>query len=373
MRRLLLAIIVGATLYAITPVALGAESIGYTVRPAAVKISCPPPSGGLYVDVRFLDPSGITQFVRVRNLPNGLGVSLKYSLKKPTEKPGSCVRINDDELPETVMSDANTSTALLHDQRFLIQLWQRNTKDFGGTFDKARYTIYVSTWGPNFNLAGNPTLTNSNPGRPLTQSSYDLPPLGLQEFDGFPTLLAYPRWSKFSPGGYQGYLHGKHFPTIFGSFTYSGLPVFGPGDRNGKPTNALGRNVYIDTFDSDYGPGWRRIMGVLTQKPSGTFCYEFSPKGASKGLTGQSKSHKYRLTVIGPAATPVLRIPIAGPTFPFGNDVYDAKRNKWGLNFSIDQHQALVNQMAMIGPSYLTKPPKGTDCGETLRQLPTPF
>lgn len=372
MRRLLLAIIVGATFYAGAPVALGAESIGLTKNELSVHMTCPKESDGLYVDVSFLNPTGTFQFVRVRNLPNGLGVDLTYSINPPLEGTRRCTPIQD-TLPATVESTGRKWSALVKDQRFLIQIWQRNTNDFGGRFNNAPYAIYVSTWGPDFNLAGNATLTNSNPGRPLTQTSYDLPPLGLQEFDGFPTLLAYPRWSKFSPGGYQGYLQGKHFPTIFGSFTYSGLPVFGPGDRNGKPTNALGRNVYIDTLDSDYGSGWRRVMGVLTQKPSGAFCYEFSPKGGSRGLTGQSKSNNYRLTVIGPAATPVVRIPISGPTFPFGNDVYDARRNKWGMNFSTDQHQALVNQMAMIGPSYLTKPAMGTDCGETLRQLPKPF
>jgi hypothetical protein len=63
------------------------------------------------------------------------------------------------------------------------------------------------------------------------------------------------RWSRFSPGGYQGYLQEQHRPLIVGSFTFAGQGVYGPGDRGGNPRTDHGRNV----------------LGVLTQPPNGSF------------------------------------------------------------------------------------------------------
>jgi hypothetical protein len=256
---------------------------------------------------------------------------------------------------------------------WFVQMVKKQVPDFGGDPDTRPPSIYVSTWLGSPDTADRPSWANA--GAPPTVATYDLPPLGPQTFDGFPQLLAYPRWSKFSPGGYQGYLAGRHFPVLFGSLTYSGYGVYGPGDRNGSPTTDYGRNVYIDTLDSDYGSGWRRIMGVLTQPPNGTFCYELSRKGGSRGKTGISATGTYRLTAIGPGLTPVVQVEVIGPTFAFGAPDYDPRTMKWGTGFSAEQAQALRDQAAMIGPRYRTKPKgKGsTDCGATLRQLPEAF
>ena len=256
---------------------------------------------------------------------------------------------------------------------WLVQLVHKKVPDFGGDPDTQLPTVYVSTWLGPPETTGQPTWAHA--GAPVTVAAFDLPPLGQQAFDGLPRLLAYPRWSKFSPGGYKGYLKGKHFPLLFGSLTYSGYGVYGPGDRFGSPTTDYGRNVYIDTLDSDYGDGWRRIMGVLTQPPNGTFCYELAKKGGSGGKTGISTKDRYRLTAIGPGLTPVVQVEVTGPGFAFGAPDYDPRTMKWGTGFSAEQAQALRDQAAMIGPNYRTKPKgKGsTDCGETLRQLPEAF
>lgn len=256
-------------------------------------------------------------------------------------------------------------------RRWLVQRVPKRATDFGGAIGANGYTLYVSSWTLPAEAPGQPSWANA--GAPATQATYDLPPLGLQTFDGMPRLLAYARWSKFSPGGYQGYLKGRHFQLLFGSFTYSGYGVYGPGNRFGAPTNEYGRNVYINTYNSDYGPGWRRIMGVLTQAPNGSFCYEIGPKGASKGKTGQGQ--KYRLAAIGPGLTPVVYVMLQPPEFPFGAPDYNPKTMPWGTGFSAEQAQALRNQAAMIGPAYLTKPKgaRNTDCGQTLRQLPPSF
>jgi hypothetical protein len=93
----------------------------------------------------------------------------------------------------------------------------------------------------------------------------------------------------------------RRFDHLYGRFTYRAHPVHGfHSTRGGNPLDSYGRNVYIDTYDSAYGSGWRRENGALTHNPSGVFCYSFNPHGphpAGKGL-------RYRVTVIGPGATP---------------------------------------------------------------------
>lgn len=263
---------------------------------------------------------------------------------------------------------------------WLVQAFRKSTPDFGGEADAGPYDVYVSTWpvGASGLYADAPQIvSDANQAQQdvLVPATYVLPTVGVRTFAYRPDLLAYPRWSKFSPGGYQGYLKGKHFPLLFGSLSVGALGVYGPGNRAGAPTTVFGRNVYIDTLDSDYGAGWRRIMGVLAQPPNGSFCYEIAKKGGSKGKTGESSKNRYRLTAIGPGLLPVVAVEVPGPTFEFGAPGYDAKTMKWGTGFSDEQTKALRDQAALIGPGYRTKPKgKGsTDCGETLRQLPEAF
>jgi hypothetical protein len=88
---------------------------------------------------------------------------------------------------------------------------------------------------------------------------------------------------------------------LFGTFTYDSNPVFGfhstPG---GNPLDSFGRNVYVDTFNSAYGPGWRRENGFLTHTNTGVFCYSFNPHGSRPA----GKGERYRATVEGPGVTP---------------------------------------------------------------------
>ena len=250
-----------------------------------------------------------------------------------------------------------------------VQTWVQQAPDFGSESKKQTQNVNVSVVN-NFNLASNVKAPNPV-GLPVMQfGEYTLPSIGAVTFNGWPVLQASPRWSKFSPGGYKGYLAGKHFAYLFGSFTYGGAGVWGPGNKNGSPTNAFGRNVYIDTFNSDFGSGWRRIVGVLTQKPNGTYCYELSPKGGSNGKTGVGQF--YSLTVQGPGNAPDQRVIVNNPDFSFGNEAYNAKTDKWGTNFSDAQALALRDQAAQMGPDFRRKV-KGTDCAQQLRQLPPGF
>jgi hypothetical protein len=92
-------------------------------------------------------------------------------------------------------------------------------------------------------------------------------------------------------------------PDLFGRLTYGRLPVYALtlGDT-------YGRNLYIDTYDSAYGAGWRRETSILTRGPSGVFCYSFWPTRDSS-LPGApyrpaGKGTRYRITVKGPGVTP---------------------------------------------------------------------
>ncbi|HST17771.1 MAG TPA: hypothetical protein VLK36_08895 [Gaiellaceae bacterium] len=93
----------------------------------------------------------------------------------------------------------------------------------------------------------------------------------------------------------------RRFDHLYGSLTYGGGGVFGfRSTPTGSPLDTFGRNVYIDTFGSAYGAGWKRENSFLTHRPNGSFCYGFYPHGGHP--TG--KGTKYRATVIGPGVTP---------------------------------------------------------------------
>jgi hypothetical protein len=255
----------------------------------------------------------------------------------------------------------------------LVQTFPKSVQDFGGSVSEAIYSVYVSVLSTGGSEDSRSVFPNPDIVVDTTNlAEYTVPGLAspLTTLDAA-LLQAYPRWSKFYSGT-RARSATKHFPILFGSLTFAGVGVYGPGNSFGSPTNEFGRNVYIDTFDSDYGRGWRRVMGVLTQRKNGTFCYEFSKKGGSKGKTGVSRENLYRMTVIGPSLTPVLSQKIKGPKFDYGGPNYKPLKEKWGTNFSTAQASALRQQALMMGPEW-RRPVTGTDCAKTLRQLPDSF
>ena len=93
----------------------------------------------------------------------------------------------------------------------------------------------------------------------------------------------------------------RKFDHLFGSFQYDGSPVHGfKSTPGGNPLDSFGRNLYVDTFDSAYGVGWKRENSFLMHKNTGTFCYGFYPHGSRPAGHGE----KYRATIIGPGVTP---------------------------------------------------------------------
>jgi hypothetical protein len=116
---------------------------------------------------------------------------------------------------------------------------------------------------------------------------------------------------------------GGRFRHVYGKLTYRGSPVYGfTTNRFGSPTDAFGRNIYLDTLDSAYGPGWKRENSFVARRPTGVFCYDLT---RHNGVTGDGK--QYRGTVIGPGVTPdvQVQIPDPGPYDPLADAAANAE------------------------------------------------
>ncbi|HKI24190.1 MAG TPA: hypothetical protein VKA24_12315 [Gaiellaceae bacterium] len=119
--------------------------------------------------------------------------------------------------------------------------------------------------------------------------------------------------------GYTDWSWNGRFHHIFGRLTYLGRPVHGyRTTRQGARLDKYGRAVYLDTFGSRHGPGWRRENSFVTHKPTGVFCYTFRarnpleggyahPPGYRGGARGPGNGLAYRMTVEGPGVTPDVK------------------------------------------------------------------
>jgi hypothetical protein len=121
-----------------------------------------------------------------------------------------------------------------------------------------------------------------------------------------PTLEVSPNWT------YGGSLQG-----LFGRLTYRGAPVHGFRTPSDRTTDRYARFVYVDTFNSVYGPGWKRDTGIVTHKRNGAFCYSFvaqapPPGYPSRTPRGPGNGERHRVTVMGPGVTPVVQWEGAG-------------------------------------------------------------
>ena len=120
-------------------------------------------------------------------------------------------------------------------------------------------------------------------------------------------------WMKFD------WAYRQRFDHLYGAYTYGGSGVFGfASTSQGAPLDGYGRNVYVDTFDSRYGRGWRRENSFLTHAPNGSFCYGFYPHGRYPVGNGS----QYRATVIGPGVAPDVMFQGRAP------GPYDAARDR---------------------------------------------
>ena len=109
------------------------------------------------------------------------------------------------------------------------------------------------------------------------------------------------------------------YDQLFGTYSYGGVPVYGfHATSAGVPLDTYGRNIYVDTFGSAYGSGWKRENSFLTHTGSGAFCYGFYlfdpteggyhyPPGQS-GKRGPGTGAQYRLFAEGPGVTPDVAV-----------------------------------------------------------------
>jgi hypothetical protein len=115
--------------------------------------------------------------------------------------------------------------------------------------------------------------------------------------------------------GYTDWIYGGRFHNLFGRLSYRGRPVYGFGtSRYGAPTDGYGRLLYLDTFNSRYGRGWRRENSFVAHNPTGFWCYGFYPFDPTKNgyvhppgqikKRGPGNGERYRITVSGPGVTP---------------------------------------------------------------------
>ena len=121
----------------------------------------------------------------------------------------------------------------------------------------------------------------------------------------------------------SGWVYGGRFEQVFGRLTYLGQPVYGFGTtRFGAPTDGYGRLIYLDTYNSTYGPGWKRENSFVPHNPTGVFCYGFYPFDPTKGgykhppgataKRGPGVGERYRLTASGPGVTPNISVIVDG-------------------------------------------------------------
>ncbi len=122
----------------------------------------------------------------------------------------------------------------------------------------------------------------------------------------------------------------RQFDHLFGTFTYDGSAVHGfASTAQGNPLDRFGRNLYVDTFDSAYGTGWRRENSFLMHKGSGDFCYGFYPHGSRPS----GKGTRYRATIIGPGVTPDVMwegTPLGAYDATLDRELADVQREVYG-------------------------------------------
>lgn len=103
--------------------------------------------------------------------------------------------------------------------------------------------------------------------------------------------------------------YGGMWQGLFGRLLYRGEPVHGFRGGVAKPGASYSRYFYIDTFNSAWGPGWKRAAAKATHNPNGGFCFSFvndrPPSGyPNREIRPAGNGERHRVTVMGPGVTP---------------------------------------------------------------------
>jgi hypothetical protein len=130
---------------------------------------------------------------------------------------------------------------------------------------------------------------------------------------------------------YLDWIYGGKYHHLFGRYTYRGKAVHGfRATATGIPLDPYGRNIYLDVFNSAYGPGWKRENSFLAHRPRGNFCYGFYPRPSYYDRTRRPAGHgrAYRATAIGPGVAPDVFW--SGRGLGGYDPVYEAEMNALG-------------------------------------------
>jgi hypothetical protein len=206
--------------------------------------------------------------------------------------------------------------------------------DYAGGWGKYR-SLYWQHFGASCGVYDGPSLPNVVAACKAPDGSYwaaqswpqPLPDLGFTPWT--PALsanwLEVSHWSgpvaQLETG--MDWVYDGRFQDLFGRYTYQGKPVYGFGTTNyGAPTDGFGRLIYLDTFNSVYGQGWRRENSFVSHNPTGAFCYGFYPFDPTKGgyihppgqttMRGPGIGDQYRLFAEGPGVTPDVATIVPG-------------------------------------------------------------
>jgi hypothetical protein len=203
--------------------------------------------------------------------------------------------------------------------------------DYSGGYGKY-HKVYWKVFGGTCAKYDGPALPNLVAACKAADGSYwaaqswpqPLPDLGFTPWE--PDLSA--KWLEVShwSGGlptlevHMGWVYSG-FQQIFGRYTYNGNPIYGFGTTSvGAPTDNFGRLIYLDTYNSVYGAGWRRENSFVPHNPSGAFCYGFYSFDPTKGgykhpagytaKRGPGIGDQYRLTASGTGVMPNIAVTI---------------------------------------------------------------
>jgi hypothetical protein len=115
-----------------------------------------------------------------------------------------------------------------------------------------------------------------------------------------PELEVSPNWT-----------YGGAWQGLFGRLLYRGVPVHGYRTPSNHQRDDYARYFYIDTYNSEYGRGWKRDAAKVTHD-NGGFCFSFVPQRLPPGypsdrVRGPGNGERHRVTVMGPGVTPVIQ------------------------------------------------------------------
>ena len=82
---------------------------------------------------------------------------------------------------------------------------------------------------------------------------------------------------------YRHWTYGGTLQGFFGRLTYLGRPVYGSRTASAAVNDTWARNIYIDSFDSDFGTGWKHDTAISTHPGNGGFCFTFVPQAPPAG------------------------------------------------------------------------------------------